>query len=166
MKKIKIQAEPWFTNAPFNDLKMVAIKHLGAPAATMEDSHKPEVFKRALARQLFNRSFEYGVEFEIIAPSNPFGKVPKRRGRSDQAKGLTGEYRFVKSGLRAPENDIRQSMMKLIGEHTLFEKAIFEWERSSGTSSKEMFKSTGDKTQFNFIDMLKWALGRGWIINV
>ena len=164
MKTIKVQAEPWFSKAPFSEVKMLAIKHLGVPAAVMDDSHKPESSKRAIARQMFNKTHQYGEEFEIIEPSNPFGKVPKRRVSGDSAADLVGEYRFIKNGLRAQEGDIRWQMMKVVEEHTKFADAITMWDKEAG--AKTMFKNSGTKNGFNFIDMVKWALSRGWIIKV
>lgn len=164
MKTIKVQTEQWFSKAPFSDIKMLAIKHLGIPADRMDDSHKPEVSKRALARQVFNKNHQYGAEFEIIEPSNPFGKVPKRRSSVVAGGGLVGEYRFVKNGIRAPEGDIRWEMMAVLEKHTKFEDAIKEWESTAGSKSK--FKSTGAKHEFNFIDQINWSVTRGWIIKV
>ena len=163
MKTIKVLTEQWFTKASFNEVKMLAIKHLEVPASVMNDSHKPEGSRRAIARQVFNKSHEYGEEFEIIEPSNPFGKVPKRRTTSSSG-GLDGEYRFVKCGMRAPDDDIRWQMMKVVEDNTKFEDAIAAWDKEAG--AKTLFKSTGAKHQFNFIDQVKWALSRGWIIKV
>ena len=164
MKTIRVLTDQWFTKATFNEVKMLAIKHLNVPADVMNDSHKPEGSRRAIARQVFNKSHEYGEEFEIIESSNPFGKVPKRRSTTPAGAGLEGEYRWVKCGMRAPEDDIRWQMMKVVEEHTKFEDAIVAWDKEAG--AKTLFKSTGAKHQFNFIDQVKWALSRGWIIKV
>ena len=162
-KIIKVLTEQWFTKASFDEVRMLAIKHLNIPANTMNDSHKPEVSRRALARQVFVKSHQYGEEFDIIE-SNPFGAAPKRTTKSSTNNNLTGEYRFVKCGMRAPEGDIRWEMMKLLEENSSFEKVLADWDKTMGVSTK--FKNTGKIGTFNFIDMIQWALTRGWIVRV
>lgn len=165
MKVLKVLTEQWFTNSPFHEVKMLGIKHLNIPASALDDANKPENSRRALVRQVFNKSeHEYGEEFEIIEPTNPFGKVPKRR--TSTTTGLTGEYRFVKCGMRAPEEDIRWKMMELMEKNTDFETLVKAWEQESGTGPRELFKATGKSHQFNFIDQVNWALARGWIVRV
>lgn len=164
MKTIKVQTEQWFSKAAFNEVKMLAIKHLAVPAHVMEDSHKEENFKRSLARQMFMRTHEFGESFEIIEPSNPFGKVPKRRSSTTAGNGLTGEYRFVKRGIRSPDGDIRHHMADMMEKHTNLEELLKEWESTVGL--KTSFKSTGSKHHFTFIDQVKWALTHDWIVRV
>jgi hypothetical protein len=164
MKTLKVLSEQWFTKAPFHEVKMLAIKHLGIPADRMDDSHKAETSKRALARQVFAKNHEYGSEFEIIEPSNPFGKVSKRRSSATPGMGLSGEYRFIKNGIRAPEGDIRWEMMALLEKHTKFEDVLAEWDKTVGLKTR--FKATGKTHDFNFPEQINWALLRGWIVKV
>jgi hypothetical protein len=164
MKVVKVLSEQWFSKAPFQEVKMLAIKHLGIPAAVMNDPNKQENFKRSMARQVFNKDHEYGGEYDILEAANPFGKVPKRKVTGSIGGGLTGEYRFVKCGMRAPEGDVRWQMMKVVEENTTFEAALAIWDKEAGIKTK--FKATGDKHTFNFVEMVQWALKRGWIERV
>jgi hypothetical protein len=164
MKVIKVLSEQWFKKASFDEVRLIAVRHLNIPADVMNDSHKEENFKRAMARQVFNKEHEYPKEFEIVEISNPFGKVPKRRTSTAVAGGLTGEYRFIKCGMRAPEDDIRWQMMKTLENHNKFEDALKEWDKTTGVKTR--FQSTGKSHTFNFVEMVQWALKRGWIERV
>lgn len=160
MKLVKVVNEGWFKSAPFADVKMVGIKHLGIPAEKFTNN-QPEGFKRALVRQVFkSKDFEYGAEFEIMEAANPFG-TPKRRNRigSDE---MTGSYVWVKNGLRAPDGDIRHDMMKIMERNTDFAVAIKDWE-GEGHAPGEKYRTTG-ASEFTFKAQMEWALKRGWII--
>lgn len=157
--QIKIKDEKWFKATDWTTVKLFASQILGVSPDKLEGK-QPEAFKRALVRQVYIKTHEYGVEFELNKPANPFGKVPRRR--SSTTGGLTGEYTYVKSGLRAPEGDIRWDMDKCMQEHTTFESAIAAWEQSHG---RTRYKATGDKLEFDFKKQLNWALRRGWITN-
>jgi hypothetical protein len=156
MKLVKILAENWFKNAPFHEVKMVGIKHLGIPAEKFENK-QPEGFKRALVRQTFVASHEYGEEFEIIEPPNPFGTPGKRKVGGSASY----DYSFVKNGLRAPDGDIRHEMMAVIERNASVKAAIADWETDHTPGEK--YPNTG-KGLIAFADMLSWAQARGWII--
>jgi hypothetical protein len=158
MKTICVTSEAWFKKAPFHDVKMLGIKHLGIPADRFENK-QAENFKRAMVRQVFTKDHQYGAEFEVAEPVNPFG-TPKKRGGTGEA--LKGGYAYVKCGLRAPEGDPRWDMDKCMAKHSTFEEAIECWNEEHGTAK---FKSTG-ALEYDFIGQLRWALKRGWIIRV
>lgn len=157
MKTIIIDDEKWFTKANFNDIKMLGIRALGIPATSFA-SKQSEQFKRALVRQTFVQNHDYGQVVNIQEISNPFGQ-PKRK-RSRNVAVFKGEYRYIKNGLRAPQNDIRWEMMQVLGEKSTFEEAIAEFDRRYGSNTK--FKSTG-KSTFDFNAMIAWALKLKWI---
>lgn len=158
MKTIKVANEGWFKSAPFHDVKMLGIKFLGVPAERFE-SKQAEHFKRAMVRQLYNKDHQYGEEFEIAVPDNPFGTPNKRQSLSTK---LVGPYAFVKNGLRAPEGDMRWEMMDCVAQNTTFEEANACWERDHGS---DKYKSTG-ALEYDFKGLIAWALKRGWIIKV
>jgi hypothetical protein len=159
MKIIVVKDENWFKKAPFADVKMVGIKHLGIPAEKFAGK-QPEPFKRAMVRQVFaQKDLEYGIEFEIMEANNPFGQ-PKRRRSSDDS--LIGTYSWVKNGTRAPEGDVRHDMMTVIERNTSFQDAIKDWE-GEGHVPGEKYRSTG-VLEFTFKGLVEWALKRGWII--
>jgi len=155
MKLIKPQSEVWFKQAPFHEVKMLGIKHLGIPAEKFENK-QPEGFKRALVRQVFVKDHEYGEEFEVIEPKNPFGTPGKRKSTS-----ANYEYAFVKNGVRAPEGDIRHEMMRVIERNTSVKEALADWETDHTPGEK--YHNTG-KGVITFIDMISWSLLRGWIV--
>lgn len=157
MKTIIIDDEKWFTQASFNDIKMLGIRALGIPAASFS-STQSEQFKRALVRQTFVQKCDYGQVINIEEISNPFGQ-PKRK-RSATKVDLVGKYAFIKNGLRAPDKDIRWEMMKVLEEHTSFEEATTEFDKRYGANTK--FKSTG-KAFFDFYGLTNWALKNNWI---
>jgi hypothetical protein len=157
MKLVKILSEQWFKNAPFHEVKMVGIKHLGIPAEKFENK-QPEGFKRALVRQTFAAKHDYGEEFEIIEPSNPFGTPGKRKSPGTTAN---YEYSFVKNGLRAKEGDIRHEMAEVIARNTSVKAAIADWETDHTPGEKYAKEGKGF---FTFADQLAWSLTRGWII--
>lgn len=157
MKTIIIDDEKWFTTASFNDVKILGIRALGIPATSF-NSTQSEHFKRSLVRQMFVQNYDYGQVVNIQEISNPFGQ-PKRK-RSKNTSVLKGAYRYIKNGLRAPENDIRWEMMKVLEEKSSFEEAIAEFDRRYGANTK--FKSTG-KAMFDFHGMTTWALKNNWI---
>lgn len=159
MKTIKVTEEKWFKNAPFSDVRMLGIKHLGIPADKFEGK-QPEPFKRALVRQVFVKDHQYGEEFEVMEATNPFGKAKARP--TTRSLELSGSYAFLKNGLRAPEGDIRREMMTLIGQHTEFSVLFSEADKVYG---KTKYKSTG-KLEFDFRELVLWALKRGWIERV
>lgn len=159
MKLVKVVNEGWFKTAPFSDVKMVGIKHLGIPADKFANK-QPEGFKRALVRQTFKqKGLPYGTEFEIMEAVNPFG-TPKRKNRSSGE--LVGSYSFVKNGLRAPEGDIRHDMMTVMERNTSFSEAIKDWE-NEGHAPNEKYRTTG-ASEFTFKAQMEWAMKRGWII--
>jgi hypothetical protein len=158
MKTIKVTSEAWFKKAPFHDIKMLGIKHLGIPADRFENK-QAEAFKRALVRQVYTKDHQYGEDFEITEPVNPFG-TPKKRVRLGEA--LKGDYAFVKNGLRAPDGDVRHTMMEYLQRFTTFESVIQAWDADH---EEKTFKSTGALT-FTFQGFIGWALKRCWIIRV
>jgi len=155
--KISIVAEDWFKNAPYYQVKMLGIKHLGIEATKFE-TKQPEGFKRALVRQVFVKSFDFGEEFDIRDEQNPFGAAPKR---NKPGTVCAGEYRYAKSGLRAPDTDIRWEMDEVMRENTTFEEAEAEWKKRHGSHKFEI-----GKMQVSFAMQFAWALRRGWIIKV
>jgi len=157
MKSIKVLSEQWFKGAPFHEVKMLGIKHLGIPAEKFENK-QPEAFKRALVRQTFVASHEYGEEFEIIEPPNPFGTPGKRKTPGTTAN---YDYSFIKNGIRAPEGDIRHEMMEVIGRNTSVKAAIADWETDHTPGEK--YPNTG-KNLITFEWQIQWSLTRGWII--
>jgi len=157
--KIKIENQKWFQKAPLHQVIMLGIKHLVLPADRMNDTKKDETFKRAMVRQAFTANHEYGAEFEIPEPVNPFGAVVKTR-RGGQ---MIGEYRFVKNGLRVPENDVRWEIAKVLEENTRFEDVTAYFDDKYGKG--HVFKAT-EKQGFTIKDQLNWSLKRGWIIKV
>jgi len=160
MKIIKVVNEGWFKQAPFADVKMVGIKHLGIPAAKFANQ-QPEGFKRALVRQTFKQQgLEYGAEFEIMEAVNPFGS-PKRKARAGN-NSLVGTYSVVKFRLRVPEGDVRHDMNRVMERNTDFAEAIKDWE-NEGHAPNEKYRSTG-ASEFTFKAQMEWALKCGWII--
>jgi hypothetical protein len=157
MKSVKVLSEQWFKGAPFHEVKMVGIKHLGIPAEKFANK-QPEAFKRALVRQTFVVKYEYGQEFEIIEAENPFGSPSKRKTPGTTAN---YEYSFVNNGLRAPEGDIRHEMMEIIERNTSVKAAIEDWETNHPPGEK--YPNTGNGV-FTFKDLINWSLLRGWII--
>ena len=157
MKKIRVINNRWFKTAEFHEVKMLGIKHLNIPADRFITKQN-ENFKRVMVRMQYDRMFEYGKEFEIQEISNPFG-VPKRRRST--ATALSGEYTFVKNGLRAQKDDIRWEMMKVLKNNTTFEAANAEFASQYGSNIK--FKSTG-KLEFDFRSFMAWAEKCGWIV--
>lgn len=163
MKTVIIENEKWFKTAPFYDVRILGITHLNIPPEKFEGK-QPEPFKRALVRQVFTTHHEYGAQFDLTEPSNPFGKarVRKRQPVSEQLKGT---YVYVRNGLRAKENDIRHEMMTAMSEHSNFETLISAWKEKHGSMR---YKSPKDnaKLEFDFENFVKWALRRGWIEKV
>lgn len=161
MKIIKVVDENWFKKAPFADVKMVGIKHLGIPADRFAGK-QPEPFKRAMVRQVFKqKEIPYGTEYEIMEVNNPFGQ-PKRR-RSATTSG-DFEYVWVKNGIRTPKDDIRWEMMRIIEENTSLFNVIKAWE-SEGHLISDRYESTGEKkSKFTFMMHFNFALKQGWII--
>jgi hypothetical protein len=157
MKLVKILAENWFKNAPFHEVKMVGIKHLGIPAEKFENK-QPEGFKRALVRQTFNAGHEYGEEFEIIEPPNPFGTPGKRKTGSENY-----EYSFVRNGLRLPHTDFRWEMLAVIARNTSWKDAVADWETDHKPNERYV-KPTEKKTTVSFKEQIAFALKQGWII--
>ena len=157
MKSVKVLSEQWFKGAPFHEVKMVGIKHLGIPAEKFANK-QPEAFKRALVRQTFVVKYEYGQEFEIIEAENPFGSPSKRKTSGTTAN---YEYSFVNNGLRAPEGDIRHEMMEVIERNTSVKAAIADWETDHVPGEK--YPNTG-KNLITFEWQIQWSLLRGWII--
>jgi hypothetical protein len=155
--KINVANEVWFKEAPFHQVKMLGVKFLEIPAARFENK-QAESFKRALVRQAYKAKHEYGEEFEIAEPVNPFG-TPNRKSLSTK---LVGQYAFVKNGLRAPEGDTRWKMMECMARHTSFDEARKCWTEENGTTR---YKSTG-ALEYDFDGQMSWALRRGWIIKV
>ena len=158
MKTIKVTSEAWFKKAPFHDVKMLGIKHLGIPADRFENK-QAEAFKRALVRQVYTKDHQYGEDFEITEPVNPFG-TPKKRVRLDDA--LKGDYAFVKNGLRGEPGSLRVEQVLVISECSTFEQAILRWKNEF---SDEKAPTSG-KGLVSMSEMLRWALKRGWIIRV
>lgn len=162
MKEIKVTNEGWFKQAPFHDVKMLGIKFLDIPATAFENDKKPEHFKRALVRQAFvQKGHKIGEVFTIVEQPNPFGQPKKRR--TVKNNDLTGEYKFVKNGLRAPSGDIRYELMDIIAKFSTFEQVVEEVENKYGKD--HIFPTTG-KLTFNIQSLLSWALKLGWIIKV
>lgn len=165
MKTITVKNEGWFKQADFHDVKMLGITHLEIPADKFIGGKEEEASRRTLVRQVFKqKGHEYGEEFEIVEPSNPFGTPGKRKSQgASGASSLTGTYSFVKSGLRAKEDDIRWEMEKVIKRNTSFKDLITDWEKTHEPNEK--FTKSGDKGgKFTFIEQVQWALKRGWII--
>ena len=157
MKLIKPLSEQWFKNAPFHEVKMLGIKHLNIPADKFENK-QPEGFKRALVRQVFVKDHEYGEEFEIIEPPNPFGTPDKRKSGGGSAN---YEYSFVKNGLRAPDGDIRHEMMEVITRNTSVKAAVADWETDHTPGEKYQKEGKG---LYTFVEQIAWSLTRGWIV--
>lgn len=164
MELIKVVNEQWFKTAPFEQVMMLGIKYFNIPAEKFENK-QAEHFKRAMVRQVFVKGgHQYGEEFEIyIKPkveTNPFGKAkPSKKYVSNEH--LSGTYSWVKSGLRAEENDIRHEMIKVIEHNSTIKDCISEW---YGTHDKERYPTKGGKLTFSFEDMIKWAFKCGWIL--
>jgi hypothetical protein len=159
MKIIVVKDENWFKKAPFADVKMVGIKHLGIPAEKFAGK-QPEPFKRAMVRQVFaQKDLEYGIEFEIMEANNPFGQPKRKRSNGGT---LTGTYSWVKNGIRAPEGDVRHDMMRVIERNDSFEEAIKDWQ-NEGHAPGEKYKNTG-QNMITFEWQIQWSLMRGWII--
>jgi hypothetical protein len=159
MKKIRVINSRWFKTAEFSDIKMLGIKHLHIPADKFL-SRQNENFKRVLVRMVYEKQFEYGLEFEIQEISNPFG-IPKRKRAATNI--LSGEYQVLNVRLRAPKDDIRWEMVKVLKGNTTFEAASAEFASQYGSNIK--FKSTG-KLEFDFKGFMAWAEKCGWIITV
>lgn len=157
MKEITVNSENWFKIASWHDVKMLALKYLAVPAANL-DSKQSERFKRQLVKQVYMKSHAFGEKFDVMPVANPFGKVPKRRVATSD--GLTGQYAWIKNGLRAPEDDVRWKMMECLEAHSTFEEATAAWEKEYGKGTK--FKSTG-KLEFTFKGQAEWAIKRNWI---
>lgn len=157
--KIKVVNEGWFKSAKWFEVEMLGIKYLDIPAARLEGK-QPEAFKRALVRQVYIKKFKYGDEFEIIDNSNPFGSVKKTR-RTATDTTLTGGYKYVRCGLRAPDGDIRYELFEVFKKHHTFEDCIAEVDEKYGKGHK--FNSTGALI-FDVRSFLDWSLKRGWLI--
>lgn len=160
MRLVKVTNEGWFKKADWADVKAIAIRHLNVPAEVLVDETK-----RSLVRQKFKQDgHKYGEEFEIADKAvNPFGIAKRRTVNTSPNKGMTGPYRFIKNGLRAPEGDIRHQMMETIARCTSFEELFKEWEKEGHTLNEKYRKGEGKKTEFVFREFIDWSLKRGWI---
>lgn len=155
--KIKVSNEGWFKTAPFHDVKMLGVKYLGVPAERF-DSKQAEHFKRAMVRQVYNKSHVYGEEFEIVEPENPFG-APKKR----QLLGfkLAGPYVYVACTQRVPSTDIRWKMIEVVKKHTELSACQKEL-----TETFEAEYPTNKEKTFKTKEYLSWCLKCGWIMKI
>lgn len=159
MSTVIIQDEQWFKNASFKDIKMLGIRELGIPADRLTPSPgRSEQFLRSLVCQAYVRKNDYGQVVKIQEISNPFGQPKRKRSRTVSV--YAGPYVYVKTGLRAPKDDIRWEMMSVLQEKSTFEEAQAEFDRRYGVNTK--FKGTG-KSTFDFIEFIGWSLKLGWI---